>query len=159
MTTTSDVPDLHGRATVGLPLEQAFGFFTASIGRWWPADYHIGSADMVDCVVEPRVGGRWYERDADGSECTWGTVLAWEPPHRVVLTWQITGNWQYDDDAARASEIEVRFSPDGAQQTLVELDHRHIGRLVAGQAIHDAIEHGGGGWSPVLGAYAAAAAA
>jgi hypothetical protein len=76
MTTTSTIPALHGTATVNLPVAQAFEFFTDSMSQWWPREYHIGQADMVDTVLEPRVGGRWYERGADGSECDWGRVLA-----------------------------------------------------------------------------------
>jgi uncharacterized protein YndB with AHSA1/START domain len=157
--TTTSIPNLHGQATVALPLEQAFAFFTESIGRWWPADYHIGSSDMIDTIIEPRAGGRWYERGDDDSECDWGHVVAWEPPHRLVLTWQITGAWQYDDNPDRASEIEIRFSPDGPDQTLVELEHRHLDRLLGGQAMHDGIEQAGGGWSSVLNTFGRAAAA
>lgn len=102
---------------------------------------------MVDTIIEPHTGGRWYERGADGSECDWGRVLAWEPPHRLVLTSQITGSWQYDDNPDRASEIEIRFTSDDADRTLVELEHRHLDRLLGGQAMHDGIEQAGGGWS------------
>jgi uncharacterized protein YndB with AHSA1/START domain len=158
MTTTAAIPSLHGQATVGLPLEQAFAFFTGSMARWWPAEYHIGSADMVDTILEPREGGRWYERGADGSECDWGRVLTWQPPHRLVVTWQINGSWHYDDDPSHASEIEVRFTADGPNQTLVELEHRHLGRLIGGRAIHDAIVHDGGGWSSMLEMFAKTAA-
>ncbi|MGW4249505.1 SRPBCC domain-containing protein, partial [Nocardia sp. NPDC004722] len=96
MSTTPNLPDLEGKATVALPIERAFAFFTESFGSWWPAVYHIGAAEMADAIVEPRVGGRWYERGTDDSECDWGRVLVWEPPHRLVLTWQIDGHWQYD---------------------------------------------------------------
>ena len=155
--TTTTVPDLRGQATVQLGVDEAFTFFTESIGRWWPAEYHIGTSAMVDTILEPQAGGRWYERGDDGSECDWGRVLAWEPPHRLVLTWQINGSWQYDPDPDRASEIEIRFTADGPQQTLVELHHRHLGRLVDGRAMHDGIDQAGGGWSSVLRIYAAAA--
>jgi uncharacterized protein YndB with AHSA1/START domain len=155
--TTTTVPDLRGQATVQLGVNEAFTFFTESIGRWWPDEYHIGSSAMVDTILEPHPGGRWYERGDDGSECDWGRVLAWEPPHRLVLTWQINGSWQYDPDPDRASEIEIRFTADGPQQTLVELHHRHLGRLVDGQAMHDGIDQAGGGWSSVLQVYATAA--
>jgi len=113
MTTTPTVAGLHGTATVNLPVSHAFEFFTSFMNRWWPNEYHIGQADMVDTVLEPRVGGRWYERGADGSECDWGRVLVWEPPHRLVLTWQINGHWQFDGDPLRGSEVEVRFTADG----------------------------------------------
>ena len=155
--TTTTVPDLRGQATVQLGGNEAFAFFTGSIGRWWPTEYHIGTSAMVDTILEPQAGGRWYERGDDGSECDWGRVLAWEPPHRLVLTWQINGSWQYDPDPDRASEIEIRFTADGPQQTLVELHHRHLGRLVDGRAMHDGIDQAGGGWSSVLQVYAVAA--
>lgn len=157
MTTTSTVPDLHGTATVNLSLPRAFDFFTASMGRWWPNEYHIGQADMVDTVLEPRVGGRWYERGADGSQCDWGRVLAWEPPDRLVVTWQINGHWQFDGDARHASEVEVRFTADGPEQTTVDLAHRHLDRLIAGQTMHDQIADAGGGWSSVLERFATTA--
>ena len=157
--TTTAIPSLHGQATVALPQDEAFAFFTGSMTRWWPADYHIGAADMADAVLEPREGGRWYERGADGSECEWGRVLTWEPPHRLVVTWQINGSWQYDDDPAHASEIEVTFTADGPDRTVVDLEHRHLGRLVDGQALRDGIADAGGGWSTMLELFAKAAEA
>src|SRR5215510_9179881 len=130
---------IHGKITVGVPVEQAFRVFTDSFHTWWPPAYHIGQAELEKAVLEPHAGGRWYERDVEGSECDWGRVLAWEPPHRLVVTWQINGQWQYDPDPEHASEIEVRFTADGAEHTTVELEHRLIDRLVAGQAIRDAL--------------------
>jgi uncharacterized protein YndB with AHSA1/START domain len=157
MTTSAPIPPLTGTITVGVPVEQAFAVFSGSVSTWWPRDYHIGQADMAEVVLEPRNGGRWYERGVDGSECDWGTVLAWEPPHRIVVTWQINGQWQYDPDLAHASEIEVRFSADGLAQTTVALEHRLLDRLAGGQAIGDAIR-GGGGWTAILELFAKAAA-
>jgi uncharacterized protein YndB with AHSA1/START domain len=156
MSTPSSLPNLTGKASVAMPTERAFAFFTDKFGSWWPPAYHIGQVDMADVVLEPREGGRWYERGVDGSETDWGRVLAWEPPDRLVVTWQINGPWQFDPDSAHASEIEVRFLPDGPDQTRVELEHRHIERLVAGQSIRDAIGSGGG-WSAVLEAFTTAA--
>ena len=158
MTTAPSVPSLHGKATVAMPIEKAFAFFTDSFGAWWPADYHIGQADMADAIVEPREGGRWYERGTDGSERDWGRVLAWEPPSRLLVTWQINGQWQFDPDPEHASEIEVRFSADGPDQTTVELQHRHLDRLVGGQAMRDGIGQGGG-WTAVMETFAKAAEA
>ncbi|MFC8046779.1 SRPBCC family protein [Nocardia sp. NPDC057353] len=148
------VPGLQGGATVALPIEQAFAFFTGSIGRWWPSAYHIGRSALADVVLEPRVGGRWYERGTDGAECDWGRALAWEPPHRLVLTWQINGRWEFDPDPDRSSEIEIRFTSEGPEQTAVALTHRHLDRLADGAAIRTAIAEGGGGWSTVLDRYA-----
>jgi uncharacterized protein YndB with AHSA1/START domain len=98
MTGAPAIPPLTGAITVDVPVERAFRTFTGSFGSWWPADYHIGQADMATAVLEPRHGGRWYGQGVDGSECDWGRVLAWEPPHRLVVTWQINGRWQYDPE-------------------------------------------------------------
>jgi uncharacterized protein YndB with AHSA1/START domain len=157
MSTAPTVPEIQATITVGVPVERAFRVFTESFNTWWPAEYHIGRADMAAAILEPREGGRWYERGVDGSECDWGRVLAWEPPHRVVVTWQISGRWQFDPDPEHASEIEVRFTADGPEQTTVELEHRHLHRLVDGQAIYDTLISGGS-WSAMLELFAKAAA-
>ena len=154
---TETIPAIQGTVTVNAPIERAFRIFTESFTTWWPADYHIGQADMAEAIIEPREGGRWYERGVDGSECDWGHVLAWQPPHRLVVTWQINGQWRYDPDPEHASEIEVRFTPGGSDQTTVELEHRLLHRLVGGEAIRDSIS-GGGGWSAVLAQFAKAVA-
>jgi uncharacterized protein YndB with AHSA1/START domain len=152
---TNTVRPLQGKTTVSVPVERAFSVFTASFNTWWPAQYHIGQAEMAEAILEPREGGRWYERGIDGSECDWGRVLAWEPPHRLVVTWQVNGYWQYDPDPDHASEIEIRFTADGPEQTVVELEHRHLDRLVEGQALRDGIS-GGGGWNAILDGFAKA---
>lgn len=159
MSITPELPVLQGKAGVALPLERAFAFFTESFGSWWPAAYHIGAAEMADAILEPGEGGRWFERGIDGTECDWGRVLVWEPPHRLVVTWQIDGHWQYDPDPARASEIEVRFTADGPEQTTVTLEHRHLDRLVDGKAIAETIVERGGGWSTLLELFAKTAEA
>lgn len=143
------IAPLHGKTTVNAPVARAFRVFTESFDAWWPAQFHIGAADMAEAVLEPREGGRWYERGVDGTECEWGRVLVWEPPRRLVVTWQINGHWRYDPDPEHASEIEVRFTPDGPERTVVELEHRHLDRLVEGRALRDGIA-GGGGWSATL---------
>ena len=153
------IPVLHGSASVNDSIDQAFRAFTTSLDRWWPREYHIGQAEMAEAVLEPREGGRWYEKGVDGSECNWGQVLVWEPPHRLVLTWQINGMWQYDPDPAHASEIDVRFVAVGPNETSVQLEHRHIERLVAAEALVNGIEQQGGGWSTVLGRFGALLAA
>jgi uncharacterized protein YndB with AHSA1/START domain len=152
---TAPIPPITGAVTVAVPPAKAFEVFTGSVGAWWPHRYHIGAAEVADVVLEPGVGGRWYERGVDGSECDWGRVLVWEPPHRVVFTWQITGHWRFDPDPARASEIEARFTAEGAELTRVEVEHRHFERLEGGQAVTDAI-NGGGGWALLLAGFAAA---
>jgi len=149
------IPSIQRKITVNATVEHTFKVFTESFTTWWPPEYHIGQADYAEAVLEPHVGGRWYEKGVDGSECEWGTVLAWEPPHRVVVTWQINGEWAYDPDPAHASELEVRFDAEGPQQTVVNLEHRHIDRLVGGQAAYAAIS-AEGGWSMMLERFAKA---
>jgi uncharacterized protein YndB with AHSA1/START domain len=153
MTTTAPIPPITGTVTVATPIEQAFAVFTGSIDAWWPHQFHIGQADVAEVVLEPRVGGRWYERGVDDSECDWGRVLVWEPPHRIVFTWQINGNWQFDPDPARASEIEAVFTADGPEQTTVALEHRYFERIDGGQTIRDAIQ-GGNSWKLLLESFA-----
>jgi uncharacterized protein YndB with AHSA1/START domain len=153
MTSTAPIPPITGTVTIGVPIDQAFEVFTGSINSWWPHEYHIGQADVDEVVLQPGVGGRWFERGVDGNECDWGRVLVWEPPNRVVFTWQISGSWQFDPDPEHASEIDARFSADGPGQTTVSVEHRHFERLVGGQAISDAI-NGGGGWALLLDGFA-----
>jgi uncharacterized protein YndB with AHSA1/START domain len=153
MTGTASIPPITGTVTVGVPIEKAFEVFAGSVNAWWPHEYHIGQADVAEIVLEPQVGGRWYERGIDGSECDWGRVLVWEPPGRLVFTWQINGRWQFDPDPEHASEIEATFTADGPDQTIVAVEHRLFDRLVGGSEINGAIQ-GGGGWKALLDAYA-----
>src|SRR6266540_4362405 len=102
---TQTIPTVWRTITVDAPVERAFRVFTESFNSWWPPEHHIGEAELAEAVLEPREGGRWYERGIDGSECEWGRVLAWEPPHRLVVTWQTNGEWQYDPDPRRASAV------------------------------------------------------
>jgi uncharacterized protein YndB with AHSA1/START domain len=107
--------------------QRAFDVFTTGMGKWWPKQHSLNpKSPQQNVIVEPRVGGRWYERSQDGLECEWGRVLTWDPPARVVLAWQINGNWQYDRDFE--TEIEVRFVADG-NGTRVALEHRNLERF------------------------------
>jgi uncharacterized protein YndB with AHSA1/START domain len=127
--------------TVAAPQQRAFDVFTARLGQWWPKEYHIGQAAMADFILEPKPGGRWYELGVDGAQCDTGRVLAFEPPERLVLAWHLNGRWQYDPDPAHASEVEVRFIPEGPTQTRVELEHRGFERHGAGaDAVRGGIE-------------------
>lgn len=152
MTDVAPIPPITGTVSLAVPVERAFAVFTGSINTWWPHQFHIGHADVEEVVLEPRVGGRWYERGVDGSECDWGRVLLWEPPHRLVFTWQINGSWQFDPDPEHASEIEAVFRPDGSG-SVVDVEHRLFERLDGGRAINEAI-NGGGGWALLLDGYA-----
>ena len=112
---------------VDVPRERAFEVFTAGIGRWWPKTHHIGAADLDALVIEPREGGRWFERGVDGTECEVGKVLVWDPPARLVLAWQLTPEFKYDPDLI--TEVEVQFIAEGANATRVELEHRNLERF------------------------------
>jgi uncharacterized protein YndB with AHSA1/START domain len=137
---------------VQAPPERAFAVFTERFDSWWPRSHHIGEPEMAEAIIEPRAGGRWYERGVDGSECDWGEVLAYDPPHRVVLSWHLNGEWAYDPDPAHASEVEVTFTPEG-DGTRVELVHRGFERTgpTAG-ALRDGVA-GEGGWGGLLKLY------
>lgn len=132
--------------TVDAPLQRAFAFFTESFDAWWPREHKIGGADLERATIEPREGGRWYERDVDGSECDWGRVLAWEPPHRLVLSWHLGADFRYHAD--EASELEVRFTAQG-EATLVQLEHRHLERHAEGEKLRAAVS-AEGGWPGLL---------
>ncbi|MHA6795656.1 SRPBCC family protein [Pseudonocardia bannensis] len=142
---------------VAAPLPVAFEVFTARFASWWPTSHHIAPQPYVDAVIEPRAGGRWYERDAEGRECDWGRVLAWEPPHRLVLSWAISPQFEAEPDPARASEVEVRFTAVGDSHTRVELEHRHFERHGDGGEQMRAVVGSEGGWGGILVSFAAQA--
>jgi uncharacterized protein YndB with AHSA1/START domain len=146
---TQALPALRRGITVKAPVARAFDAFTASFDAWWPRGHHIGKAELAEAVIEPRTGGRWYEKGVDGSECDWGSVLAWEPPARLVLSWHIGSDWQYNPDPARASELEIRFVAEGPDTTRVELEHRLFERHVDGPGVQTAVS-GEGGWTTLL---------
>ena len=116
----------------------------------------IGKANAVDAVIEPQVGGRWFERGDDGSTCQWGSVLVWEPNSRLVLSWDINADWQYDPTLK--TEIEVRFNADGADRTRVELEHRHLDRYGARRDEMRRVYDTEGDWGKLLEMFARAAA-
>ena len=143
---------------VDAPRDRAFAVFTDGMTSWWPLDsYSIGSAPMAAAVIEPRAGGRWYERGEDGSESEWGRVLAWDAPDRVLLAWQISPDWQYDPGLH--TEIDVRFSTEADGRTRVDLEHRGLeafgDRAEQMRTVFDA----DGGWRGLLERFAAAAEA
>ncbi len=142
---------------VEAPQAVAWRVFTEQMGRWWPLDnYKIGKTRAIDAIIEARVGGRWYERGDDGSACDWGRVLAWEPPARLVLSWDITADWQYD--RTLQTEIELRFISDGTA-TRVELEHRRLDRYgVRRDQMHSIFGDEGGGWGKLLEMFARVAA-
>jgi uncharacterized protein YndB with AHSA1/START domain len=155
MTEQATTAAVRRSVTVPLTRERAFELFVDEFGAWWPKDsHHIGEVALADAIIEPRVGGRWYERDEDGGECEWGRVLVIERPARILLAWQLSPRFTYDPDPARATEVEVTFEPDAGGATTVTLEHR--GFEVHGDAagaMRDSIA-GEGGWTELLAIYA-----
>jgi uncharacterized protein YndB with AHSA1/START domain len=142
--------------TVNAPQAVAWRVFIEKMGTWWPLTTHkIGNAKAVDAVIEPRAGGRWYERGEDGSTCDWGRVLSWEPPERLVLSWEITADWKHDPDLK--TEVEVRFIADGKNRTRVELEHRRLDLYGARRDEMGGIFDSDAGWKGLLDAFAARA--
>ncbi|HKN30247.1 MAG TPA: SRPBCC family protein [Roseiarcus sp.] len=148
----SNVWRLWKTMTVNASPARAFDVFTGRMIRWWRPDHHIGSSPMKELVLEPRVDGRWYEVGEDGSACDWGKVLAYEPPTRIVLAWQLNQDWKYD--ASFVTELEVRFVAEGTA-TRVELEHRNLDRFGARADALRADLDSQEGWTGALVAFAA----
>ncbi len=132
---------------VGTGQAQAFEVFTAGLDRWWPRKASIGSAPLKQNVLEPRLGGRWYQLGEDGSRADVGKILVWEPPHRFVMSWDINSSWKPDSNVG--SEVEVRFIAEGPNATRVELEHRKFEQMgaEAGEKMRKDVE---GGWPGML---------
>ncbi|MEI9991014.1 MAG: SRPBCC family protein [Rhizomicrobium sp.] len=152
MTQTITIAPVRKAITVNVSQPRAFEVFTAGIDRWWPKSHHIGGAPLVRSAIEPRVGGRWYSVHEDGSESVTGIVKVWDPPHRLVHSWDINAMWK--PDAAAGSEVEVRFVAESPNRTRVELEHRNFERMGqdGGQKMRDAVG-GEGGWNSILELY------
>ena len=130
---------------VEAPIARAFSVFTDGIATWWPPDHHILEAELAEMVFEPRVGGNIIDRGVDGSESRWARVLAYEPPHRVVFSWDISLSWGIETDHEKTSEVEVRFDADGPDRTHVTLEHRNLDRHGDGwEKMRDAVGSPGG---------------
>src|SRR4051794_13368534 len=127
MTQAAD-PAVRQHIVVAAPIERAFAAFVERFGAIKPPEHNLLQAPIVQTVFEPQVGGHVYDRGADGRECRWARVLAYEPPHRVVFSWDINTHWELETDPEKTSEVEVRFVPEDAGRTRVELEHRHLDR-------------------------------
>ena len=135
-------------------IERAFSVFTDRFGDFKPPEHNLLGAPITETTFEPRVGGHIYDRAEDGSECRWARILAYEPPNRVVFSWDIGPTWQIEPDPAKTSEVEVRFVAEGSDRTRVELEHRHLDRHGDGwDAVHDGVDSDGG-WPLYLARYA-----
>lgn len=131
---------------VEAPIAHAFKVFTEDFGRFKPAEHNLLGVQIAETIFEPRVGGHLYDRGIDGSECRWARVLAYEPPDRVLLSWNISPQWQIETDPDKTSEWEVRFTAETAQRTRVEIEHRNLERHGDGwESVREGVD-GDRGW-------------
>lgn len=156
MSTITAGTSVRTEITLDVPLERAFRVFTERFDHIKPREHNILSVGIAQSVFEPKVGGRIYDRGADGSECQWGRVLIYDPPARLVFSWDISPRWQIETDLTRSSEVEVRFIAEGEGRTRVELEHRHLERHGEGwQGLADGVQ-GDRGWPLYLQRFAEA---
>ena len=150
------IESIRREIVVPVSAGRAFAVFTADMTSWWPSDHHIGSAPIEEIVIEPHEGGRWYTRHTDGSETSTGYVAAWEPPERVVVTWQISAEWKYDPSLV--TTVEVRFVAEAPERTRVELEHRDLEAYgPEAERMRQTFEEPGA-WAGTLAAFAAGVA-
>jgi uncharacterized protein YndB with AHSA1/START domain len=154
MSTLATDTSVKKSIVVDAPIARAFKVFTEDFGSFKPADHNILAVQIAETVFEPRIGGYLYDRGVDGSECRWARVLAYEPPNRVLLSWNITPQFQIETDPDKVSEWEVRFTAETAQRTRVEIEHRNLERHGEGwEGARDGIA-GDQGWPLYLQRYA-----
>jgi uncharacterized protein YndB with AHSA1/START domain len=139
---------------VNAPIERAFAVFTERFGDFKPREHNLLAVPIAETVFEPRVGGHIYDRGVDGSVCRWARILAYEPPSRVLFTWDIGPTWQVEADQSKTSEVEVRFTAESDERTRVDLEHRHLYRHGPGwESVADGVD-GDAGWPLYLDRYA-----
>ncbi|MGD0195519.1 MAG: SRPBCC family protein [Candidatus Dormibacteria bacterium] len=158
---TIQATDTSVRATVIVeaPITRAFSVFTEGMGSWWPPSHHILEGELAEMVFEPRVGGEIYDRATDGSECRWARVLAYEPPYRLVFSWDISMQWQIETDHSKTSEVEVTFTAEGPSRTRVDLTHSKLDAHGDGWERYRDMVGNDEGWQIGLDAFAKAVAA
>ena len=147
---SSELEPVRKSVRVSATPARAFQIFTEQMDSWWPRTHHIGSSPMKKVVVEGRPGGSVYTDQEDGTLCPWASVLAWEPPHRFVMAWQINPEWNYEPNLEKCSEVEVLFSPVVAGTTLVELIHSGLQRHGGACATMRGMVDSEGGWGSLL---------
>jgi uncharacterized protein YndB with AHSA1/START domain len=146
MTTQAEQTSIRTDVVVEAPIDRAFKVFVEQFDQIKPREHNMLEVDIAESVFEPREGGRIYDRGVDGSECQWARVLAYEPPGRIVFSWDISPQWQIETDLSRASEVEVRFVSEGEDRTRVELEHRELNRHGDGwEGLREGVG-GDGGW-------------
>ncbi len=155
-TSSATIAPVRKSVTVRASQADAFRIFTTEIDSWWPRTHHIGTSPMKRVIVEPKAGGRCYSEQVDNTECDWGSVLAWDPPRRFIMAWQITAQWQFQPDLAKSSEVEVIFTELGDGRTRVDLEHRHFERHGEGGPAMRLGVDSPNGWGDLLVLYAKA---
>ena len=159
MSTQASETSVRNSIVVEAPIERAFSVFTDDFGSFKPPEHNLLEVEIAETVFEPRVGGHLYDRGVDGSECRWARVLAYEPPNRIVFSWDISPQWQIESDPDKTSEVEVRFIAESPDRTRVELEHRNLDRHGDGwEQVRDSVA-GDGGWSGCLQRFAERVAA
>jgi uncharacterized protein YndB with AHSA1/START domain len=154
MTTQAQQASVRTQIVVDAPIARAFSVFTEQFDRIKPREHNILGVEIAQTVFEPREGGRIYDRGVDGSECHWARVLAYEPPNRVVFSWDISPQWQIETDHAKTSEVEVLFVSQTPERTRVALEHRNLDRHGEGwESERDGVASEGG-WPLYLQRYA-----
>ena len=139
---------------VNAPIERAFAVFTDRFGDFKPREHNLLAVPIAETVFEPRAGGHIYDRGVDGSVCRWARILAYEPPSRVLFTWDIGPTWQLEADQSKTSEVEVRFTAESDERTRLDLEHRHLYRHGPGwESVADGVD-GDAGWPLYLARYA-----
>ena len=124
MGTSTVIEPVRKTVRVKAPIAHAFDVFTSGLTRWWPHNHGIGKKPIQKVLMEPHLGGRWLEISEDGTQTSVATIIVWEPPHRLVMVWQVNAQWK--PDQAMKSEVDVRFTPDGPNATKVELLHHRF---------------------------------
>jgi uncharacterized protein YndB with AHSA1/START domain len=158
MSTPASATSIRHEVVVEAPIERAFSVFTDGFGSFKPPEHNILGVELAETVFEPRVGGDVFDRGVDGSTCRWARVLAYEPPHRVVISWDINPQWQIETDFEKTSEVEVRFTSETAERTRVELEHRELDRHGDGwESVREGVDSEGG-WPTYLRRFADVAA-
>ncbi len=147
-TESNSAAEVVRSVSVPLPQSRAFELFTTRMTEFWPKEHSIGDSDLAEVVVEPRSGGRWFERGVDGRECQWGRVAAWEPPRKMVLLWQIGVDWQFHPEFE--TEVEVTFSEEGPNCSRLDLRHRNLQRYGDNTDQMRAIFDDPAGWTGTL---------
>lgn len=157
MTSTTEETAVRHQIVVEVSVERAFQVFTEQLDQIKPREHNMLEVPIAETVFERYAGGAVLDRGEDGSECRWARVLAFEPPERFVISWDISPQWQIETDPDKTSEVEVRFIAEGPTRTRVELEHRHLDRHGAGwESARDGVS-GAGGWPLYLQRFAEAA--